>query len=95
MDFSALTPTAILESDGTITYLSGDELALYEVITFSSCGSPSCGHSPELESDPNAILFGEGNWNGVQGSVIDPIKTYVMNVGLRNIGQSSRFSLLI
>ncbi|KAL9549220.1 hypothetical protein MBANPS3_005303 [Mucor bainieri] len=82
-DFERLTPTAILNADGTITYLR-DGLELYEVIDFHSCAGPICSQTPAVESDPDAILFNKGNWNGVQGSVIDPAKTYVWNVPVLN-----------
>ncbi|KAI8643158.1 hypothetical protein BD408DRAFT_415365 [Parasitella parasitica] len=79
-DFAHFTPTAILNPDGTITYTRGDELTLYEIFGFHSCAGQICSQYTSLESDPSAIFFGEGNWNGVQGSTIDPLKTYVMNI---------------
>lgn len=80
-EFANLNPTLILETDGSLTELR-DEIANYEIITFHSCNGVLCSSYPTVESDPSAILFGEGNWNGIQGSEIDPDKTYVLNVSI-------------
>ncbi|CEP11621.1 hypothetical protein [Parasitella parasitica] len=84
MDFASLAPTALLHPDGTITYTRNNNLFLYEALSFHSCAGQVCSHHPLLESDPDEILFGKGNWNGVQGSDIDPLKTYVMNIPVLN-----------
>lgn len=81
-EFAELQPTIVLESDGSLTELREGQLPLYEIITFHSCNGVLCSSYQDIESDPSAILFGQGNWNGVQGSEIDPDKTYVLNVGV-------------
>lgn len=79
-DFASLQPTVVLEPDGSLTELREGQLANYEILTFHSCSGVLCSSYPDIESDPSAIFFGQGNWNGVQGSDIDPDKTYVLNV---------------
>ncbi|GAN08449.1 hypothetical protein MAM1_0205d07961 [Mucor ambiguus] len=83
-DFAALQPTVVLEPDGSLTELREGQLANYEIITFHSCSGAICSSYPEIESDPSAIFFGQGNWNGIQGSEIDPDKTYVLNIPVVN-----------
>ncbi|KAF1807746.1 hypothetical protein FB192DRAFT_1454682 [Mucor lusitanicus] len=83
-DFASLQPTIVLEPDGSLTELREGQLANYEIITFHSCNGIPCSAYPDIESDPSAILFGQGNWNGIQGSEIDPDKTYVLNIPVRN-----------
>lgn len=83
-DFANHPATVILESDGTITELRDNQLALYEIFTFHTCSTTSCSVDRDTESDPNAIFFNIGNWNGVQGSELNPDKTYVMNVSANN-----------
>ncbi|CEP06988.1 hypothetical protein [Parasitella parasitica] len=83
-DFANLQPTVILDSDGTLTELRDNQLSNYEIITFHSCEGVLCSSYDNLESDPSAILLGQGNWNGIQGSEIDPDKTYVLNIPVTN-----------
>ncbi|KAK4517597.1 uncharacterized protein ATC70_000937 [Mucor velutinosus] len=83
-DFATLQPTIVLESDGSLTELREGQLANYEIITFHSCNGVLCSSYPDIESDPFAILFRQGNWNGIQGSEIDPDKTYVLNIPVRD-----------
>ncbi|KAL9546583.1 hypothetical protein MBANPS3_006590 [Mucor bainieri] len=83
-EFASLQPTVVLETDGSLTELREGQLANYEIITFHSCNDVLCSSYPEIESDPSAILFGQGNWNGIQGSEIDPDKTYVLNIPVKN-----------
>ena len=85
-DFANHPPTVILESDGTITELRDNQLGLYEIFTFHTCSTASCSADKDIESDPSAIFFNIGNWNGVQGSEIDPKKTYVFNVSTNDGG---------
>lgn len=83
-DFANHPPTVILETDGTITELRDNQIGLYEIFTFHTCSTASCSADRDIESDPSAIFFNTGNWNGVQGSEIDPKKTYVFNVSTDN-----------
>ncbi|CAO0790500.1 unnamed protein product [Mucor circinelloides] len=83
-DFASLQPTVVLEPDGSLTELREGQLANYEILTFHSCSGVLCSSYPDIESDPSAIFFGQGNWNGVQGSDIDPDKTYVLNIPVKN-----------
>ncbi|CEP11620.1 hypothetical protein [Parasitella parasitica] len=83
-DFANYPATSILESDGSLTELRNGELGYYEILTFNTCGEAACSADPDTESDPNAIFLNIGNWNGVQGSTIDPDKTYVFNIPVKN-----------
>ncbi|KAL7335318.1 hypothetical protein PS15p_200810 [Mucor circinelloides] len=89
-DFASLQPTVVLEPDGSLTELREGQLANYEILTFHSCSGLLCSSYSEIESDPSAIFFGQGNWNGVQGSEIDPDKTYVLNIPVKN-GETIEF----
>ncbi|KAK4514243.1 uncharacterized protein ATC70_001832 [Mucor velutinosus] len=85
-NFANHPATVILESDDTITELRDHQLALYEVFTFHTCSTASCSADRDTESDPNAIFFNIGNWNGVQGTELNPAKTYVLNILVTNGG---------
>ncbi|KAL9542977.1 hypothetical protein MBANPS3_008341 [Mucor bainieri] len=85
-DFANHPATVILETDGTVTELRDNQLALYEIFTFHTCSTASCSADRETESDPDAIFFNIGNWNGVQGSELNREKTYVFNIPVTNGG---------
>jgi choice-of-anchor A domain-containing protein len=85
-DFAGLDATLLLGSDHSLTNLRECGEDSYEVITFSSCGELGYSATTEFESYASSIFFGEGNWNGVQGSItIDRSKTYILNVMKRKI----------
>lgn len=60
---SLLPPTLQLNSEGQLTRIGSNNFG-YDVITFGSCST--CSY-PEGFSSPDAIYFGQGNWNGPQG----------------------------
>ncbi|KAL7328688.1 hypothetical protein PS15p_206918 [Mucor circinelloides] len=61
--FSLLPPTLHLSSDGTLTRLAISRIG-YDVITFGSCSTCSYGTN---FSSPDALYYGQGNWNGPMG----------------------------
>ncbi|KAG1100098.1 hypothetical protein G6F42_017723 [Rhizopus arrhizus] len=61
--FSLLPPTLHLSSDGTLTRLDVNRIG-YDVITFGSCSTCSYGTN---FSSPDALYYGQGNWNGPMG----------------------------
>lgn len=61
--FALMSPTLRLSSDGTLTRLSKNILG-YDVITFGSC--TTCSYDSNFSS-PDAIYYGQGNWNGPMG----------------------------
>ncbi|KAL7326084.1 hypothetical protein PS15p_208476 [Mucor circinelloides] len=85
-DFANHPVTSILGTDGTITELRDNELVLYEIFTFHTCSTASCSADRDTEFDPNAIFFNIGSWNGIQGTELNPKKTYVFNIPIANGG---------
>ncbi|EPB88519.1 hypothetical protein HMPREF1544_04632 [Mucor circinelloides 1006PhL] len=61
--FALMSPTLHLSSDGTLTRLS-ESIIGYDVITFGSC--TTCSYDSNFSS-PDAIYYGQGNWNGPMG----------------------------
>ncbi|KAI9495721.1 hypothetical protein BDB00DRAFT_927324 [Zychaea mexicana] len=60
---SSLTPNVQLNADGTVNVLDSSSTR-YSIFTFNTCSS--CDLQGTL-SDPSAIFFNQGNWNGPQG----------------------------
>jgi choice-of-anchor A domain-containing protein len=78
---AAQPPTLQLNADNQVVRL-GPTRGGMEFITFNSCNPSSLCENiwPNAMSNPNSVLFGQGNWNGVQGPQPDPGITYVFNV---------------
>lgn len=81
MEFANREPTAIIKNDASFTKIPGNEMALYEITTFHSCGQPVCSPNPKEESQAEGMFFGQGDWKGVQPA-INRTRTYVYNVSL-------------
>lgn len=80
-DLSFLIPTKRMDKDGKVTRVQIAEDPNYEVFTFSTCESSNCSISADLESNPEGIFFGQGNWTGVSGDV-NTNKTVIFNVSI-------------
>lgn len=64
--YSELKPTMVLDSNGVLTTIA-NKTTSFDVITFNTCNDNDCPLYPGNLSDPTAMLYGRGNWNGPQG----------------------------
>lgn len=64
--FAKYTPSLLLNADGKLSSIGGQSDG-FDVITFNNCNNEQCNLFPGKMSDPKAILFGQGNWNGPSG----------------------------
>lgn len=90
-----MTPTRRLESNGSITTFADNMSAHphYRTFTMNTCqdGPPSCNCSDlpyDSLSDPSAMLFGKGTWNGPSiphPGDHDNQSTTVINVSILNL----------
>lgn len=80
--FSTEPPSLQLDSNGKLTRIGQADSRGYDTVTFNTCSTTSqtCTIFSGQLSDPNAMLFGAGNWNGPQGMTW-PQKT-IFNVGI-------------
>ncbi|CAO0796738.1 unnamed protein product [Mucor circinelloides] len=67
--FSTEPPSLQLDSNGKLTRIGQADSRGYDTVTFNTCSTTSqtCTVFSGQLSDPNAMLFGVGNWNGPQG----------------------------
>lgn len=80
--YSQHPPTLKLEENGKVKRLSPTDNGI-EYVTFNSCEHNACVNIwPGQMSVADHVLFGQGNWNGVQGGNPDPDTTYVFNVSM-------------
>lgn len=78
-EFAEHEPTAFLLKTGTLTPFKDRQMDNYEILTFHTCGQTICSNFSKLESQPDGMFFGQGDWKGTN-SPINRAKTYVYNV---------------
>ncbi|GAA5806996.1 hypothetical protein MFLAVUS_000345 [Mucor flavus] len=81
---SSLVPTQQVLDDGETHVVLQPEDSNYEVFLFHSCQGDQCSTFPKIESNPDGIFFGRGNWKGLQNAVLGSNKTLVFNVPVTN-----------
>lgn len=83
-DYFNHAPTLQLQADATVKRLAPVDNGI-EYLTFNSCSDKaSCENIwKDAMSVPDNVLFGMGNWNGIQGNKPDPAVTYVFNVSMK------------
>ncbi|KAG2216575.1 hypothetical protein INT45_001700 [Circinella minor] len=80
---ASMTPNMYIDSEGRITDLGNGGSSKYKVFTFNTCNDGDCNVGGIL-SDPSAILFGQGNFNGPTGDVPGFQDTVVFNIPVDN-----------
>ncbi|KAL9538625.1 hypothetical protein MBANPS3_010788 [Mucor bainieri] len=78
-------PTAFLLRTGTLTPFRDRQMDNYEILTFHTCGQTTCSIFPKLESQPDGMFLGQGDWKG-PNSPTNRAKTYVYNIPVANGG---------
>lgn len=61
--FANFAPSLLLDAEGKLSSVGGQTEG-FDVITFNNCNNQQCDLHPGQMSDPRAMLFGQGNWNG-------------------------------
>lgn len=79
------SPTMVLDGEGNLSYILNDTNITsnnpYNSIKFDSCSQPGqCGVSEDGASNPQAIFFANGTWNGSQGESFPIDRPFVLNV---------------
>ncbi|KAL0143548.1 hypothetical protein V8B55DRAFT_1572281 [Mucor lusitanicus] len=66
--FSTEPPSLQLDANGKLTRIGQADSRGFDTVTFNTCSTAqTCTIFSGQLSDPNAMLYGVGNWNGPQG----------------------------
>ncbi|KAK4510276.1 Transketolase [Mucor velutinosus] len=82
-EFANREPTAILKNDAIFTKIPQNEMALYDVMTFHSCGQAVCSPNPTEKSQAEGVFFGQGDWRVPQPQ-FNRTRAYVYNIPVKN-----------